>query len=277
MLFYLFYILISCFYLLDVYATVEYEDHNVVAQVNGNFGDMDRIATQPLGAIQKAWDSYNQQQGVYIIQHCDNEIIKIRMREYMSTTITFPIWENISNIVVADEGVVKAKTIKNNIVILEPQRFVGTDTTITMLGAGNVYVFYIRLESYKSVNIPDISVLIKSHPRKEFDSISMPVKTQDVNEYLSKVIINPEDLNFNFSMSGDKDIAPDFVYSDGQRTWLYYGSKIHNTRLPAVFFVKDGVDMPANTNRIKNSIVVQGVGDLTLKNGLDFVCVYQEN
>ena len=94
------------------------------------------------------------------------------------------------------------------------------------------------------------------------------------NDYLEKVIFDVDKINFNFSMSGERSIAPTRVYSDGYRTWLDYGDEIKHKKLPTIFAVIDGIDTPVNVQRIRNRLVVQGSGKFTLKNGDKYVCIY---
>ncbi len=251
------------------------ENVDVKNQIKGNFGSMSRKESLPLGAIQHVWDKSCSTVGVYEIDYKQNEIIKLRVREHMMTTVELPIWEHIEKIVVGDEGTVKAIAIKNNIVVFEPQDFVGVDTSVTVICKGYLYLFYVRVEGYNSKSPPDIGVKIRAFPPHNFNKTKSYTKKRPASkDYLEEVITRPEDLNFNFSMSGSKDIAPKLVYSDGFRTWLYYGNSFRGHRLPAVFFVLDGVDTPVNSSRIKNSIVVQGSGVFTLKNGSSITCIY---
>lgn len=248
---------------------------DVNKQINGDFGLMTRAESLPLGAIQHAWDKTNNRSGIYEVEYRSNSVIKIRVREHMVSTISLPKWEKIEKVLVGDEGIVRATIPKHNIVILEPQDFVGTDTSVTIIGQGHTYILYVRLEGYNSKSIPDIGVTIKAHPPQGFLVKNKLNKQKTLRQdYLQRVLTKPEDLSFDFSMAGDKSIAPKIVYSDGIRTWLYYGKHINKTRLPAVYSVIDGVDVPSNSTRIKNSIVVQGDGFLTLKNGAKVVCVY---
>lgn len=251
------------------------ENIDVTKQIQGDYGQMERVASLPLGSIQRIWDKSKDGEGIYEVDYNPHKVVKIRIREHMTSTISLPKWEKIERIIVADEGVVKGTRHKNNIIILEPQHFVGTDTSVTIIGRGHTYLLYVRLEGYNSKTIPDVGVNIRAYPPHGFsvpdgkDSISMMPK-----DYLEQALTKPEELNFNFSMAGSKDIAPKMVYSDGVRTWLYYGDNIRKKRLPSIYAVVDGVDTPVNSTRIKNALVVQGSGIFTLRNGGKITCLY---
>ena len=81
-------------------------------------------------------------------------------------------------------------------------------------------------------------------------------------------------LNFNYSMAGDKSIAPKRVYSDGLRTWFDYGSEIDYRYLPAIYAVIDGIDTPINVVREGSQLVAHAHGKFTLKSGYKVTCVY---
>ena len=252
-----------------------HEDPNVKKQVNGDFNQMERKESLPLGAIQTAWDNSTAGQGIYDVEYLSNEVIKLRVREYMTTTIELPKWEIIKKVVIGDDGVVKATVLHDRFVVLKPQEYIGADTSVTVICHGYTYWFYVRCEGYNSKLVPDIGVKIRAFPplKNKVEGISNKNEQKTI-DYLEKVVTSPEELNFKFSMSGSKKIAPKIVYSDGYRTWLNYGENIKKVRLPVIYIVVDGVDTPVNVTKIKQSLVIQGSGTFTLKNGEEITCVY---
>ena len=80
------------------------KSQEVVDELDGNYPKMTREPSVPLAAMQKAWDKNEKGAGVYIINFDPREIIKITVREYMTTTVIFPAWETISEVVVGDDG-----------------------------------------------------------------------------------------------------------------------------------------------------------------------------
>jgi ComB9 competence protein len=202
-------------------------------QLKGDYGNLKRPHV-PLGIIQHAWDENIG--GVYEIDYKSNEVIKIRLREHMITTIKFPSWEKINKILIGDQTLIDAIKPKQNIVVLYPLEYIGVDTSISILGDGYTYLFYARIEGYESKNIPDLGVNIRAYPPYRITNKTIKSK-KSAKDYLEQSITKPEDLDFNFSMSGNKDIAPKVVYSDGIRTWLYYGKGGHKKRVPAVSLV----------------------------------------
>jgi hypothetical protein len=76
------------------------ENRDVEAQVSGQYPALNRQESLPLGAIQHAWDNAEPFAGVYQVQYNPREVIRLLTREFMTTTIIFPAWENIIDEVV---------------------------------------------------------------------------------------------------------------------------------------------------------------------------------
>jgi len=260
------------------------ENPNLQAQIKGEYGKLDRSESLPLASIQEAWNRSKPKDGVYTVKYNQNEIIKLRIREHMTTTLVFPQWEEIDEIIVGDNSIFSVSKIKPNILIVEPQEFVGADTNIIVIAKGYTYWFYVRSEGYNSRNLPDLGVRIRANPPQYFRNIKKSkdntienkkvIKSQLKVDYLQKIEVDLSELNFEYSMSGDREIAPKRVYSDGYRTWLDYGKFIYSKRLPAIYAVVDGVDVPVNSIRKGNKLIVQGIGVFTLKNGGSTTCIY---
>lgn len=108
-------------------------------------------------------------------------------------------------------------------------------------------------------------------------------KTAGKDDWLREI---PFDINtlrfeeFRMAKGGASDsdkIAPDRVFHDGVFTFLYYGrDRMDVVHRPVVHLVIDGVDNPVNTRtagRHGNILVVEAVGNLTLRNGARVVCI----
>lgn len=257
---------------LNAFAGIDAVNRNVMEQQKGNYPNMDRRESTPLGAIQKAFDK--NKGAVYDIDHNPSEVIKIRMRESLDTSIDLPRWEDIKHVVTGNEQFIKAIKTKSNQVLLKPIE-IGVDTSVTIVGL-NTYRLYVRVEGYNSKNIPDIGVNIHAIPPSGMINNKSDKQQQDaVTDWLTQPVpTSPAGMDFEWSMAGDRDIAPELVYSDGTRTWLYYGEQLDKRNLPVVFMVEDGIDIPVNNKVIGKSIVVSGAGTLTLKNGVKTTCVY---
>lgn len=257
-----------------------HDNQDVNEQTQGNYPELMRKESPALGQIQHAWDSAGNSAGVYTVNYSPNEVIRLSTREYMTTSLIFPMWETIkdSGIIIGDPSNFEAIKLDPNVVLIRLVGNVGVDSSITLLGeSGNVYSIYIRGLGYNADKISDIAV----HVRAPFPRIANHLKSNKNNrdlsekvDYLEAVIFDPAKLDFNFSMAGDASIAPERVYSDGIRTWFDYGDKIGSITLPSIFAVIDGIDTPVNVNREGNRIVAQSSGKFSLKSGSKITCVY---
>ncbi|MBK4722377.1 TrbG/VirB9 family P-type conjugative transfer protein [Azospirillum sp. YIM DDC1] len=71
-------------------------------------------------------------------------------------------------------------------------------------------------------------------------------------------------------------LGPLRAFHDGRRTFLDYGERLGSTRLPAAFLLVGGVDQPVAVRwgGSKGQIlIIDAVGDLTLKSGDLYLCV----
>lgn len=246
---------------------------DVIEQSKGNYPETKRRSDVPLGAIQKAWDKKKGK--VYHVRNDNGDAIKIIVREGMNSTVTLPRWEKIKLYSIGNEDVIKIIKAKANTLILEPVGNVGVDTNVSIIGEGHNYSLYVRVEGANSRNLPDLQVRVKALPPQGFHKNRQSEAAKNFSkEWLDKMQIHPKELDFKFAMSGDRDIMPDFVYSDGFNTWLHYGDNFQKKTMPIIMAVIDGVDTTANYVVVGNAVVVQNIGILTLKNGGKRACVY---
>lgn len=249
------------------------ENPDVESQVKGDYPPLERQESLPLGAIQHAWDKGGKNLGVYVVTHHPREIIKIRAREMMTTTVIFPKWERIEEVFLGDEGSFKATIHGGNMLLIRPLDLIGIDTSLTAIGAsGKVYGFYLRCEGYNSKNVSDLKVYVKVPTPLGAPKLP-PQKNQ--KDYLEDVPFDPSKLVFNFSMAGSRKLAPKRIYSDGIRTWFDYGNEIQTQNLPVIYAVLDGVDTPLNVTRVGNRLVTAAHNRYSLKNGRKVTCVWR--
>lgn len=250
---------------------------DVEKQVKGDYPPLSRKESLPLGAIQHAWDQPGEEAGVYSVQFNPRQIIRVRLREYMTTTVSLPFWERISSYEVGDEGSYFVKQVNPTTLNVRTHGLVGADTTLTVFGeSGQIYGFYLRAEGYNSKNISDIIVHVQS-PKVMKQDVSLYQKTDkggESQDFIEKASIDPAQFDFNYTMAGDSSIAPMRVYTDGIRTWFDYGARIKKGDLPVIHQVIDGVDTPVNVLRQGEKLVAHGTGIFSLKHGTRVTCIY---
>jgi type IV secretory pathway VirB9-like protein len=257
-----------------------HNNQDVNEQTEGHYPELTRKESPALGQIQHAWDHASVNAGVYTVDYNPTEIIRLSTREYMTTALIFPLWEEIkdSGIIIGDSSNFEAIKLESNIVLVRLVGNVGVDSSITLLGeSGHVYSFYVRSLGYNADKISDITVHIKA-PFPRTLSGRAGKKTHSSREtktdYLEAVVFDPSQLDFNISMRGDQSIAPERVYTDGIRTWFDYGDKMGSITLPSIFAVIDDIDTPVNTQREGTRIVAESSGRFSLKSGSKLTCVY---
>lgn len=87
----------------------------------------------------------------------------------------------------------------------------------------------------------------------------------------------PQTYNFNYTMAGADLIAPIKVFDDGQFTYLEFRNK--NGVLPAFFGVDSkGYEYILNFRVVGDYVILESVPSIiTLRNGADTVCVFNES
>ena len=253
----------------------------VSQQAEGDYPALRRETSVPLASMQKAWEHAEYGAGVRIVNFDPRDTVRLVVREYMTTTIVFPQWERIEEVIIGDEGNYETRTIKDNILTIRPTNYVGIDTSITLIGeSGHVYGFYVRVEGHNSKNISDITVRMQvpepvyAYAKQEKKSKKIKEVEQEKEDYLEEAYFDPSKLDFKFSMSGDETIAPDLVYSDGVITWFDYGDNLDERNLPTFFSVVDGYQKAINVTLDGNRLVAHGAGSFVLKSGDKITCVY---
>lgn len=192
----------------------------------------------------------------------NREIIKTTLMEDISLIIILSDDEEIETINIGNKEYINYEVASKNKIILSTNNYYQVDTNLNIVTkSGYVYHFYIYCDSYHTTTNIDASIYID---------------TKDANNHklLQKydLVSFVENISFDYEMTGEQIIAPNFIFSDGKFTWLYFDENKLN-RLPIIYIIEDGYERAVNTKKIKNFIVVDGVGSLILKNGEKYVCV----
>src|SRR6266478_6176219 len=135
----------------------------VEAEAKGEYPRLQRDEALPLGQIQRAWDNADAKAGVYVVDYAADKVLRVRVREFIPTTIVFPSWETFSAEPLLGDGFAfeAGWAAPGKLAVRAKQ--VGTDTAVTLFGdSGNVYAFYVRSEGASSVNVPDVLVYVRA-------------------------------------------------------------------------------------------------------------------
>lgn len=136
-------------------------------QNEGWFSPMRRPRTS--GQMQDVWDAAEPDDAVYATDLCSDCTYKVRTREFMVTVIELPRGEKIEAVDLGDDGGFSVKPRGDRRLAIRPASY-GYDTSLVVYGkSGAVYPFYLRAESFNSVNVPDLVVRIEGSVQIDSD------------------------------------------------------------------------------------------------------------
>lgn len=271
-----------------------------VDQSEGIFPQMARAGAG--GQVQNAWDVSEPRDGVYAVRMCEDCVYKVRLREFMATTIQLPPDAQIAAVDLGD-NVGFAATVKfSNMIAVRPSTY-GVDTNLNVYTkSGKVYPFYLRAESFNSINVPDLMVRILGRETPEPIGVAIPASASagaavpaadgrqgkavapgdmvgaavadltnpqpQGNDFVRSVPFDPSKLHgwYDYKLWGggdaEKELKPVVVYRDGFFTYLQYGRKFDPLELPAAYVVRDGKDELVNSRVQGNTFIVESVSKL---------------
>lgn len=231
-------------------------------------------------------------------------VLPIRVREGMITMVNFPEWELIEDIYLGDSATFDGQISGPNTLLLYPKRGanVGVDTNLIVFGrSGNRYVFYLKSEAVNTERLTnaiiDIEVLDDYAPagaggtssygvgggnaKVANGSSSTYTKRFQKSDWIKSIPVDPSEFRFDLEVyvpnPDDVVIAPERVWRDNIFTYIDLGKKALNmTQRPVVSMIVEKVEVPVGfrtkgpDNRL---IVVEGVGDMVLRNGKRLICI----
>ena len=232
--------------------------------------------------------------------------MKLRLREYMNTTVVLPINEAIRACSLGDEAnfsfspVKLAEEAPTNVFEVWG-KYPGADTSLKVYGAsGHIYVFYLRIDSIQSKSDPTLVCYVHDAaldrpqpiPASEAQQAQEAVQgspyapkeqsNRDKPDYLSQLEDVPASkLNFNYEVADpDSDLAPLRIFDDGYVTYIQFGEKnLNKVRdLPVLYRVVNGYDEPyTNIQKEGGFVIAMTVNDRwTLRSGDKWVCIRVE-
>ena len=268
----------------------------VLNQAAGRYPIVNRPSL-PLGQLQKAWNDATPAPGqigpgVLRVPYRPNRAIVVRTREFMTTVVYLSPWETIDNWYLGDDIAFKASfnPARPNVIRVRPV-YAGADTDLVAITAsGRVVTFYLRSEGFNTPEVTDLTVFV------DMPALPSPAELVEVAQleppppvtpsgaapdYLRRIPFDINELRFGdyrirVARSEDRQIAPERVFHDGLYTYIDFGDKADVMVRPVVHQVIDEIDTPVNTNTAGpegNILVVQAVGNFTLRAGAQVVCI----
>lgn len=266
------------------------------AQAAGDYGTINESYLEPAGAIQSAWNNPgvnkapNQESpGYNRIEYRPDRVIPLRLREAMNTTVRFPSDEIIEDVYVSDPVSFEAIIPRSNVVMIRVIR-PGADGNVVAMGkSGNLYQFYVRGEGANTKVITDMSVDIMVTGRgngmpANMGGLSRTASASDLKieaDWLRSIGFKPENIVHDLAIFVPEDhsagVAPERVFRDGQFTYIDYGANADAlNEWPVASLVVQGVETPVNVRTAGPNgrmLVVEGIGDIVLRNGMKIVCI----
>ena len=265
---------------------------SIIQMIDGDFNAQ---------AVQEAFDDAKSTDNVISYDYASNKTFAVRTRVNMSTMIVLPDWEKIKAFSLADDQkfsvtVFEQDDMRNFMVI--QSNIGGADTNLVAIGeSGKIYNLYIRNDPINSKVVPHFTVYINSSRPLDFTDHKTdknndnPITLSDFNakdltandlvmlerakaDYL-RSLPHGNNIDLNYEMSGDAEIAPRAVYSKDGWTYFDFRQTVSSDRLPVPYKVVDGYDSVVNFRMENGFMVVESVSNegWTLKNGNKFLCV----
>lgn len=237
-------------------------------------------------------------------------VLPVRLRTGMLTLINFPEWELLENVYIGDESTFNGEITGPNTLLLYPapgSTTVGVDTNVMVFGrSGNKYVFYVKSEGVNTERLTNsvIDIEVVDNQKKSASSGSGSgiggrlnasayggagnksvdstfTRRFQKEDWIQSIPLDPAQMKFDVEVyvpnPEDVVIAPERVWRDDIFTYIDLGEKALNmTQRPIVTLIVERVETPVGfrakgpNNRL---IVVEGIGDMVLRNGKRIVCL----
>lgn len=233
--------------------------------------------------------------------------VAIRTRKYMTTLISIPEGKKIKEMIGADTRGFQLQHMGSNSpnqVAVTPLAY-DIDTNLIITDTeDNIYTFYIRSEPLNSKYVPHFAVVLTEEKGLSdmiirFDENNNPIApvadftekngspnlpegklpqrnklTQKEYDFLRELESSGV-VNVNYTMYGERDIAPNAVWDDGHQTYLSFRDGTPSKRLPAVYRVVDGYGTIANYHYRDGYIVIDSISTegWMLIDGAKTVCI----
>jgi len=199
-------------------------------------------------------------QHVDVVQYDPNNVVLLNGRYGYQTQITFAPNETIQTVSIGDSMAWLAVAVNNNLFI---KPIADSKTNMTVLTNVNSYNF--QLDSSRT-NVPPTYKLQFRYSDNTIEASNTPQQSFDPNQ-----------LNWKYSYTGDKTIAPIEAFDNGRFTYFQF-KQDGMSHLPAIFTVnKDREEALINYHIEGDYLVVNTVAkQFTLRDGKYVTSVYND-
>lgn len=200
---------------------------------------------------------------VKIVMYDPNNVVLLKERYGYQTQISFGSDETVQSVSVGDSSAWQVVPVSNNLFI-KPVSV--SKTNMTVLTNVNSYNF--QLDSTDN-NARLTYKLQFTYPSLGYD---------ESGQSNSIATVKPENLNWKYSFTGSRDLAPLEAFDDGKFTYLKFREN-GMSHLPSVFVVdKDKNETLVNYHMQGDYMVVNSVAkEFTFRDGSTVTSLYNDN
>jgi P-type conjugative transfer protein VirB9 len=199
---------------------------------------------------------------VKLVNYDPNNVVVLQGRYGYQTQVVFAPGETVQNVSIGDSLAWQAIPVSNNLFI---KPVAPSNTNMTVLTSSNSYNFQLNSTS---TGISPTYKLQFVYPvgGYDFNGKSMAVATCD-----------PKSINYKYSFTGDRALAPTEAYDCGQFTYFKFRQD-GMSRQPAIFVVgNDRKETLVNYHMDGDYTVINSIAkQFTLRNGSQVTSVYND-
>ncbi|CUX72292.1 MULTISPECIES: TrbG/VirB9 family P-type conjugative transfer protein [Agrobacterium] len=198
-----------------------------------------------------------------------NNVVKVSATYGISTMIIFDEDEKFETISLGDNDSWQvAPSEKGNILFVKP---IAKDVSTNMNVVTSKRIYFLELNDYAPTDGKKVFGIRFVYPEKDLNaSLRKEAEFRAANPNISN--IDKENVNIDYSFSGDPALKPTMVFDDGKKTFF----KFRAGRVPAIFTVQsDFSETLRNFRKEGEYIVVDGTAtQYTLRDGDQWTCIF---
>lgn len=149
------------------------------------------------------------------------------------------------------------------------------DTNMTVITDQRTYHFELYARNTEDMRDDEMIFVVRFvYPKTKATTSS---QSRRIESFLPDFKENPSRFNFNYTLSGPRNISPIRIFDDSEFTYFEFPATTAQD-LPAVFMVGPEQNESLVNFRMRNNfLIVERVAQrFTLRHGSDVVCVYNE-
>lgn len=199
---------------------------------------------------------------IKMVQYDPNNVVRLNGEYGFQTQVAFAPDEVVQNVSLGDSMAWQAVPVGSNLFI---KPVAASTTNMTVLTNKNSYNFQLDSEHQKGSPTYKLQFI---YPEAGFDPSGIS------NGIAS---FNPEKINWKYSFTGEKELAPEAIFDNGQFTYFKFDKDRYN-RMPSIFIVdKNRHETLVNYHMQGNYVVVNTVAKaFALRDG-DLVSMVYNN